>query len=276
MAPDEPCRSPAAGIGWPLWEIRASIVTRPALERLRPGSIDWESSSVNFNGQMPTLPRNTATGGPGESTDLATMNSVAPAARFGAQSGGERDLAADRVAGAGGGHAGACPRLAARPRPGRPPPPRCPAARAAADARGLCPHRPGGPETQMTSRAIPSRRRCRRLWRGAPPATRWRRSWILHWPALRHSRCPLNRAAYRRSPRCSTIISASRNPLAAPGDAEAGPRGLRVPEPAVQADEQRACMTAGADARLPGDPWQRGEARNGAQPRQQQHEARPA
>src|SRR5882762_10337425 len=56
------------------------MVTRPALERLRPGSIDCESSKVNLTGQEPTLPRNTATGAPGESTDLATMNSVAPAA----------------------------------------------------------------------------------------------------------------------------------------------------------------------------------------------------
>src|SRR3981081_2572174 len=56
------------------------MVTRPALERLRPGSIDCESSSVNLTGQVPTLPRNTATGTPGESTDLATMNRVAPAA----------------------------------------------------------------------------------------------------------------------------------------------------------------------------------------------------
>src|SRR6266403_1328762 len=55
------------------------MVTRPALERFRPGSIDRESSKVNLTGQLPTLPRNTATGTPGESTDLATMNSVAPA-----------------------------------------------------------------------------------------------------------------------------------------------------------------------------------------------------
>src|ERR1700736_6178486 len=58
------------------------MVTRPALERLRPGSIDCESSSVNLTGHVPTLPRNTATGAPGESTDLATMNKVAPAAAF--------------------------------------------------------------------------------------------------------------------------------------------------------------------------------------------------
>src|ERR1700704_2372333 len=56
------------------------MVTRPALERFRPGSMDCESSSVNLTGQVPTLPRNTATGAPGESTDLATMNSVAPGA----------------------------------------------------------------------------------------------------------------------------------------------------------------------------------------------------
>src|SRR5216684_3330380 len=56
------------------------MVTRPALERFLPGSIDCESSSVNLTGQEPTLPRNTATGAPGESMDLATMNSVAPAA----------------------------------------------------------------------------------------------------------------------------------------------------------------------------------------------------
>src|SRR4030088_1146730 len=62
--------------------MRASTVTRPALERFLPGSIDCESSSVNLTGQVPTLPRNTATGAPGESTDLATMNKVAPAAAF--------------------------------------------------------------------------------------------------------------------------------------------------------------------------------------------------
>src|SRR5882762_6140777 len=61
------------------------MVTRPALERLRPGSIDCESSKVNLTGQEPTLPRNTATGAPGESTDLATMNSVAPAAALAAK-----------------------------------------------------------------------------------------------------------------------------------------------------------------------------------------------
>src|SRR5271168_1216853 len=60
--------------------MRASIVTRPALDRFRPGSIDCESSKVNFKGQLPTLPRSTATGAPGASTDLATMNSVSPAA----------------------------------------------------------------------------------------------------------------------------------------------------------------------------------------------------
>src|ERR1700722_416875 len=60
--------------------MRASIVTRPALDRFRPGSIDCESSNVNFKGQLPTLPRSTATGTPGASTDLVTMNSVSPAA----------------------------------------------------------------------------------------------------------------------------------------------------------------------------------------------------
>src|SRR4029077_7959210 len=54
------------------------MVTRPALDRFRPGIIACESSSVNFRGQLPTLPRNTATGMPGESTDLATMKSVSP------------------------------------------------------------------------------------------------------------------------------------------------------------------------------------------------------
>src|SRR5450631_222796 len=87
MAPVEPRRSPAEGMGCPLWEIRASIVTRPALDRLRPGIIDCESSSLNLNGQSPTVPRNTATGAPGESTDLATMNSVAPAAALARKAG---------------------------------------------------------------------------------------------------------------------------------------------------------------------------------------------
>src|ERR1700692_3457234 len=58
------------------------MVTRPAVERLRPGIIDCESSSVNFNGQLPTLPRSTATGMPGASTDFATMKSVSPAVAF--------------------------------------------------------------------------------------------------------------------------------------------------------------------------------------------------
>src|ERR1700676_53818 len=60
--------------------MRASMVTRPAFDRFRPGNIDCESSKVNFNGQLPTLPRNTAAGAPGASTDLATMNRVSPAA----------------------------------------------------------------------------------------------------------------------------------------------------------------------------------------------------
>src|ERR1700692_4612279 len=54
------------------------MVTRPAVDRFRPGIIACESSSVNLSGQLPTLPRNTATGMPGESTDLATMKSVSP------------------------------------------------------------------------------------------------------------------------------------------------------------------------------------------------------
>src|SRR5262249_55542822 len=40
IASVDPCRSPAAGIGCRLREIRASILTRPTLERLRPGNID--------------------------------------------------------------------------------------------------------------------------------------------------------------------------------------------------------------------------------------------
>src|SRR5487761_2140720 len=44
IAPVEPSRSPVAGSGCPLREIRASIVTRPALERLRPGITASESS----------------------------------------------------------------------------------------------------------------------------------------------------------------------------------------------------------------------------------------
>src|SRR6266702_8162982 len=55
------------------------MVTRPALDRFRPGIIACESSSVNLRGQLPTLLRNTATGIPGASTDLATMKSVSPA-----------------------------------------------------------------------------------------------------------------------------------------------------------------------------------------------------
>src|ERR1700724_2164945 len=54
------------------------MVTRPALDRFLPGIIACESSSVNFRGQLPTLPRNTATGMPGASTDLATMKRVSP------------------------------------------------------------------------------------------------------------------------------------------------------------------------------------------------------
>src|ERR1700722_16178672 len=54
------------------------MVTRPAFDRFRPGIIACESSSVNLSGQLPTLPRNTATGMPGASTDLATMKSVSP------------------------------------------------------------------------------------------------------------------------------------------------------------------------------------------------------
>src|SRR5580692_6935263 len=67
--------------------MRASIVTRPAFDRFRPGNIDCESSNVNFKGQLPTLPRSTATGTPGASTDLATMNSVSPAAALACKAG---------------------------------------------------------------------------------------------------------------------------------------------------------------------------------------------
>src|SRR6266403_548826 len=61
------------------------MVTRPAVDRFRPGIIACESSSVNFRGQLPTLPRNTATGMPGASTDLATMKSVSPAVALAAK-----------------------------------------------------------------------------------------------------------------------------------------------------------------------------------------------
>src|SRR5216684_4181510 len=61
------------------------MVTRPALDRFRPGIIACESSSVNLRGQLPTLPRNTATGMPGASTDLATMKSVSPAVALAAK-----------------------------------------------------------------------------------------------------------------------------------------------------------------------------------------------
>src|SRR5882762_5387465 len=61
------------------------MVTRRALDRFRPGIIACESSSVNFRGQLPTLPRNTATGMPGASTDLATMKSVSPAVALAAK-----------------------------------------------------------------------------------------------------------------------------------------------------------------------------------------------
>src|ERR1700733_4754842 len=54
------------------------MVTRPAFDRFRPGIIACESSSVNLSGPLPTLPRNTATGMPGASTDFATMKSVSP------------------------------------------------------------------------------------------------------------------------------------------------------------------------------------------------------
>src|ERR1700730_15026945 len=80
MTPVEPCKSPGAGSACPLWEIRASTVTRPALDRFRPGNMDSESFKSNFRGQLPTLVRTTATGAPGESTAFATMNSVAPGA----------------------------------------------------------------------------------------------------------------------------------------------------------------------------------------------------
>src|SRR5580692_6128237 len=61
------------------------MVTRPAVDRFRPGIIACESSSVNLRGQLPTLPRNTATGMPGASTDLATMKSVSPAVALAAK-----------------------------------------------------------------------------------------------------------------------------------------------------------------------------------------------
>src|ERR1700736_722415 len=61
------------------------MVTRPALAWVRPGIIACESSSVDLRGQLPTLPRNTATGMPGASTDLATMKSVSPAVALAAK-----------------------------------------------------------------------------------------------------------------------------------------------------------------------------------------------
>jgi len=65
ISPLVPMRSPVAGIAWPLCEIRASTVTLPALDKLRPGIIDWESSSVNATGHLETLRRITATGARG-------------------------------------------------------------------------------------------------------------------------------------------------------------------------------------------------------------------
>src|ERR1700730_17191519 len=65
--------------------IRASMVTRPALDRFRPGIMACESSSLNFRGQLRTLPRNTATGMPGASTDLAARKSVSPAVALAAK-----------------------------------------------------------------------------------------------------------------------------------------------------------------------------------------------
>src|SRR5271165_6160388 len=70
--------------------MRASTITRPAVVRLRPGIMDCESSSVNLTGHAVTLVRYTATGAPGESTDFATMKSVAPAAAL-ARSGAASD-----------------------------------------------------------------------------------------------------------------------------------------------------------------------------------------
>src|SRR5271166_2580485 len=66
------------------------MVTRPAVERFRPGIIDWESSKLNLTGHVPTVPRYTATGAPGESTDFATIKSVAPAGAL-ARSAAARD-----------------------------------------------------------------------------------------------------------------------------------------------------------------------------------------
>src|SRR5580693_7093832 len=71
-------KSPGCGVAPPVGETRASMLTRLAPERLRPGIIEFESSSVNASGHRPVVVRMIATGGPGESSDLATMNSVSP------------------------------------------------------------------------------------------------------------------------------------------------------------------------------------------------------
>src|SRR5712691_9141592 len=60
-----PTRSPDCGSASPLLEMRASICTSSALERLRPGTIAFASLSVKVTGQCCARMRRTASGGPG-------------------------------------------------------------------------------------------------------------------------------------------------------------------------------------------------------------------
>src|SRR5450759_1637412 len=77
-----PSKSPVCGVACPDFDTRASTVTLPAVESLRSGNIASVSFNSNFTGQLPVVVRSTATGAPGELTDLASMNSVRPAGTF--------------------------------------------------------------------------------------------------------------------------------------------------------------------------------------------------
>src|SRR5487761_2091838 len=75
-----PRRSPGDGVAEPEFEIRASTITLPAVDRRAAGDIAIESSRVKLFGSEPALSFSTARGIRGPSTARANMYSVSAGA----------------------------------------------------------------------------------------------------------------------------------------------------------------------------------------------------
>src|SRR5512135_3580358 len=73
-----PRRSPADGVAEPDFEIRASTMTRAAVDRRADGAIAIESSRVKSRGSEPALDLITASGIRGPVAGRAKMYSVSP------------------------------------------------------------------------------------------------------------------------------------------------------------------------------------------------------